>query len=181
MEEMPSINTPVQRLKVAILPLGLPCSGPVTHSGEILTTGKSHGKKPTCSRANFNILQIIYTCITWHKNCFFTDFEFGIAATSLLLSCALPPLTLIVRTSAVSTAVVYKYWCCNQIVRLRSLYCTCFHSEPETIQVHATVPLQKLRTIQIVIKVFIALFRNPFLQFYPEPLETTPPSYTFFL
>jgi len=28
----------------AILPLDLPCSGPVTHSGEILTTGKSHGK-----------------------------------------------------------------------------------------------------------------------------------------
>jgi hypothetical protein len=37
---------PVQRLKVAILPLDLACSGPVTHSGEILTTGKSHGKKP---------------------------------------------------------------------------------------------------------------------------------------
>ena len=37
---------PVQRLNVAILPLVLPCSGPVTHSGEILTTGKSHGKKP---------------------------------------------------------------------------------------------------------------------------------------
>ena len=25
---------------------GLPRSGPVTHSGEILTNGKSHGKKP---------------------------------------------------------------------------------------------------------------------------------------
>jgi hypothetical protein len=36
---------PVQRLKVAILPLDLPCSGPVPHSGEILTTGKAHGKK----------------------------------------------------------------------------------------------------------------------------------------
>jgi len=36
---------PVQRLKVAILPLDLPCSGPITHSGEILTTGKSHRKK----------------------------------------------------------------------------------------------------------------------------------------
>jgi len=35
MEEMPSLNMPVQRLKVAILPLDLPCSGPVTHSGEI--------------------------------------------------------------------------------------------------------------------------------------------------
>ena len=61
MEEMPSLNTPVQRLKVAILPLDLPCSGPVkvailpldlpcsgpvTHSVEILTTGKFHGKKP---------------------------------------------------------------------------------------------------------------------------------------
>ena len=42
---MPSLNMLVQRLKVAILPLDLPCSGPVTHSGEILTTGKSHGKK----------------------------------------------------------------------------------------------------------------------------------------
>jgi hypothetical protein len=46
MEEMPSLDMPVQRLKVAILPLDLPCSGPVTHSGEILTTGKSQGKKP---------------------------------------------------------------------------------------------------------------------------------------
>jgi len=46
MEEMPSQNMPVQRLKVAILPLDLPCSGPITHSGEILTIGKSHGKKP---------------------------------------------------------------------------------------------------------------------------------------
>jgi len=46
MEEMPSLNTPVQRLKLAILPLDLPCPGPVTHSGEILTTGKSQGKKP---------------------------------------------------------------------------------------------------------------------------------------
>ena len=35
-----------QRLKVATLPLDLPCSGPVTHLGEISTTGKSHGKKP---------------------------------------------------------------------------------------------------------------------------------------
>ena len=46
MEEIPSLNMPVQRLKVAILRLGLPCSGPVTHLGEILSTGKSHGKKP---------------------------------------------------------------------------------------------------------------------------------------
>jgi len=45
MEEMSPLNLPVQRLNVAILPLELPCFGPVTHSGEILTTGKSHGKK----------------------------------------------------------------------------------------------------------------------------------------
>jgi len=44
MEEMPSLNMPIQRLKVAILPLDLPCSGPITHSREILTTGKSQGK-----------------------------------------------------------------------------------------------------------------------------------------
>ena len=43
---MPSLNKLVQRLKVATLPLDLPYSGPVTHSGEISTTGKSHGKKP---------------------------------------------------------------------------------------------------------------------------------------
>jgi len=52
MEEMPSLNMPVQRLKVAILPLDLPCSGPVTHSGEVLTTGKSHGKKPDSNTIN---------------------------------------------------------------------------------------------------------------------------------
>jgi hypothetical protein len=45
MEEMPSLNTPVRRLKVAMLPLDLACPGPVTHSGEILTTSKIHGKK----------------------------------------------------------------------------------------------------------------------------------------
>ena len=43
---MSSLNLPVQRLKVAILPLDLPCSGPVTHLGEILTTGEAYGKKP---------------------------------------------------------------------------------------------------------------------------------------
>jgi len=46
---------PVKRLKVAILPLDLPCSGPVTHSGEILTTGKSHGKKPDRFSLNENM------------------------------------------------------------------------------------------------------------------------------
>jgi len=47
MEEMPSLNMPVQRLKVAILPLDLTLLwAHNTHSGEILTTVKSHGKKP---------------------------------------------------------------------------------------------------------------------------------------
>jgi len=55
MEEMPSLNMPVQWLKVAILPLDLPCSGPVTQSGEILTTGKSHGKKPDRFSLNDNM------------------------------------------------------------------------------------------------------------------------------
>jgi hypothetical protein len=35
---------PVQGLKVTIQPLDLPCSGLVTHSGESLTTEKSHKK-----------------------------------------------------------------------------------------------------------------------------------------
>jgi hypothetical protein len=46
MEEMPFLNMLIQKLKVVILPLGLPGSGSVTHSGGILTTGKSYGKKP---------------------------------------------------------------------------------------------------------------------------------------
>jgi hypothetical protein len=45
MEEMPSLNMPVQRLRLAILSLDLPCSGTVTHSEDVLTTGKSNGKK----------------------------------------------------------------------------------------------------------------------------------------
>jgi len=52
---MPSLNMPVQRLKVAILPLDLPCSGPVTQSGEILTTENSHGKKPDRFPLNDNM------------------------------------------------------------------------------------------------------------------------------
>jgi len=35
--------------------ISLPCSGPVTHSGEILTTGKSHGKKPDRFTLNDNM------------------------------------------------------------------------------------------------------------------------------
>jgi hypothetical protein len=61
MEEMPSLNTPVQKLKVAILPLDLVCSGPVTHSGETLTTGKSDGKKPERFSLNDNTNILIYT------------------------------------------------------------------------------------------------------------------------
>jgi len=65
MEEMPSLNMPVQRLKIAILPLDLPCSGPVTHSGEILTTGKSHGKKPDifCLNDNMDVEKVIHSFI----------------------------------------------------------------------------------------------------------------------
>jgi hypothetical protein len=42
MLEMSSQNMPVQRLKVAILPLDLTLPGLITHSGEILTIGKPH-------------------------------------------------------------------------------------------------------------------------------------------
>ena len=37
-----SQNMPSQRLNAAFLPLHLACSGLITHSGEIPTTGKSH-------------------------------------------------------------------------------------------------------------------------------------------
>ena len=68
---MPSLNTPVQRLKVAILPMDLPCSGPVTHSGEILTTGKSHGKKPDRFSLNDDtdvkkVLRFKYKCSLYY-------------------------------------------------------------------------------------------------------------------
>ena len=39
-------NMPVLRLKLAVLPLDLTCSGFVTHSEEILTTVKSHMQNP---------------------------------------------------------------------------------------------------------------------------------------
>jgi hypothetical protein len=44
-EVIPNQNMSIQRLKVAILPLDLPCSGIVTHSGKILAIGKSFKKK----------------------------------------------------------------------------------------------------------------------------------------
>jgi hypothetical protein len=46
MEETPSQNTPVQKVKAATLPQDLSCSGPVTHSGDTSITDKSHKKKP---------------------------------------------------------------------------------------------------------------------------------------
>jgi hypothetical protein len=46
LEEMPSQNMAVQRLKVTTLPLDLPCCGLIVHSEEILTPGKSHNKNP---------------------------------------------------------------------------------------------------------------------------------------
>jgi len=55
-----SLNVPVQRLKVAILPLDLLCSGPKTHSGEILTTGKSHGKRLDNNYKVVNTLKGVY-------------------------------------------------------------------------------------------------------------------------
>jgi len=68
MEEIPSLNMPVQRLKLANLPLDLPCPGPVTHSREVLTTGKSHGKKPDRRTCEPNLLTnnylISFECTT---------------------------------------------------------------------------------------------------------------------
>jgi hypothetical protein len=58
---MPSLNMPVQRLKVAILPLDLTCSGPVTHSGEILTTGKSRWFV-CCFNTRGNVLALELNC-----------------------------------------------------------------------------------------------------------------------
>jgi len=52
----------VQRLKVAILPLDIPCCGPLTHSGDILTTGKSHGKKPYRSKCRWLFVNVLCMC-----------------------------------------------------------------------------------------------------------------------
>ena len=62
------INGPVQRLKIAVLPLDLPCFGPLTHSGEIITTGKSRGKKPENNRVHLDRLQNKYTNCKGIKN-----------------------------------------------------------------------------------------------------------------
>jgi hypothetical protein len=45
MEKIPSLNMAVQKLKVAVLPLDVPCSGPVTYLEKMLTTGNSQKKK----------------------------------------------------------------------------------------------------------------------------------------
>ena len=63
---MPSLNMPVQRLKVEFLPLDLPCSGPVIHSREILTTGECHGKKPDRFSLIIIIIIIIITTSISH-------------------------------------------------------------------------------------------------------------------
>jgi hypothetical protein len=58
---MPSLNMLIQRLKVEIPPLGFPCSGPVTQSGDVSTSGKSHGKKPDRFSLNYDKdVKIIY-------------------------------------------------------------------------------------------------------------------------
>jgi hypothetical protein len=44
--QFPNTCMPVQRLKLTTLPLDLLCSETATHLEEILTTGKSHEKKP---------------------------------------------------------------------------------------------------------------------------------------
>jgi hypothetical protein len=67
-EEMLSQSTPVQRLKIAILPLDLPCSGPVTHSGDISITGKSHKKKPDESSKDDTEMKKVsqFKYVTWN-------------------------------------------------------------------------------------------------------------------
>jgi hypothetical protein len=46
MEDMPSQNMPVQRVKVPILQLDLPRCGLVTRSGEVIAAGRPHKMKP---------------------------------------------------------------------------------------------------------------------------------------
>jgi len=48
----------------------LPCSGPVTHSGEILTTGNFHGKKPDRISLNDNMDKLFFGVLLIHKICF---------------------------------------------------------------------------------------------------------------
>ena len=105
MEEMPSLNMRVQRLKLAIQPLNLPCSVPVTHSGEILTTGKSLGKKPDrrengtdqqvaklhyCYMTTMMMMMIIgiaLKCLSKQGAIFSSDFVISVQVTSLAIQC----------------------------------------------------------------------------------------------
>jgi len=61
-EEMPSKNMPVQRLKVATLPLDLPCCGLIIHSEEILTPGKSYNKKPDGLFPKDEVANVYFVC-----------------------------------------------------------------------------------------------------------------------
>jgi hypothetical protein len=68
MEETPFQNTPVQRLQRAILPLDLTCSGFVTHSGEIQTTGRSRNKYGNKNKINlFHFCTAVLTANEVHK------------------------------------------------------------------------------------------------------------------
>jgi len=52
--EMPSQNMSVHRLKSAILPLDLTCSGFVIHLGELLSKETSHKKQPDRLLTNYD-------------------------------------------------------------------------------------------------------------------------------
>jgi len=45
MQGMPPQNIYVHRIKTAVLLLDLPCSGLLTHSGEMVSNGISHNRK----------------------------------------------------------------------------------------------------------------------------------------
>jgi len=68
MGEIQPQNMLVQRLKVAKLPLDLPCPGLITHAGEILNTAMSHKKLDILFPKDFSemkkVLQFQYA--TWN-------------------------------------------------------------------------------------------------------------------
>jgi len=55
---------------------GLPCSGPVTHSREILTTGKSHGKKNPRVRNMQKTLQTLKYQFNKGATCWFLLYDY---------------------------------------------------------------------------------------------------------
>ena len=66
---MPSQNVPIQRLKVAVLQWDIPCSGIVTHAGEILTTDMSHKKKPDglSPKDTLEMKKVLrFKCVAWN-------------------------------------------------------------------------------------------------------------------